>query len=716
MMSESTPVKNDEISLNNTEGVTEPKSCQSLPQAIAQPRRQKARKTFPSSCSEAEQFAKQQKLLNFMRTEFDIMGLDKKDFPQEKVVNETMSSKDLPVTLHPKNHENPNQPQEPQILQVPQEPKKLQEPQEPKEAEEPQKSLESQELQKPQMPQTPTQVPDDNKVATDFLTNKTSQEVASQFPSSKISLPAHIQGEEDMDADVMDVEAAIAALHGEVLDDGVTAAANIYEASNEAGLKDSKTLPLGQTNMLLVDTHKDKPPSKKNNRKKRKTHLSSTKYASTKGRSLQAFSASKVATGTPTDPASPAAAKTPSLSANKRKAAARRELNGLFIDEGAIHMLCEMEKRGMSGRRSGSINETACLIPKELLGDKTLKNIRTTRMQRKAPPAKSKSIQLLSPKRSDDDPDSHCFGPSSFVLPVQDMTSAIVASRSFSADPSDLLGKPREMPSKKMKLSHTDVPTHHTLPVRLELQPKEPIKVDPKDIEMNHSESSEAAIKNYATECREIVVRFNEQFVHVILSPKSSTSPDAINPAMLRELTQLLRMLNSHESSRVVLFTSAGPNFCTGIDLALLISDSQSDRLEAANRLARLIKDFVMALTDCEKLLLCGLTGSVIGLGVTMLAYFDGVYASDKATFHLPYVQLGQGTEGGLPLTFRHYAASNQLIGILLYEGRCLTATEAQGYGLVHTVLWPSSFQDDLLCRVHKIASQSTKVATNSPH
>ena len=74
-------------------------------------------------------------------------------------------------------------------------------------------------------------------------------------------------------------------------------------------------------------------------------------------------------------------------------------------------------------------------------------------------------------------------------------------------------------------------------------------------------------------------------------------------------------------------------------------------------------RDFVMALTDCEKLLLCGLTGSVIGLGVTMLAYFDGVYASDKATFHLPYVQLGQGTEGGLPLTFRHYAASNQLVG-----------------------------------------------------
>jgi len=59
---------------------------------------------------------------------------------------------------------------------------------------------------------------------------------------------------------------------------------------------------------------------------------------------------------------------------------------------------------------------------------------------------------------------------------------------------------------------------------------------------------------------------------------------------MLRELTQLLRLLNSQDSIRVVLFTSAGPDFCTGIDLALLISNNQSDRLQTANRMAGLIK------------------------------------------------------------------------------------------------------------------------------
>ena len=74
------------------------------------------------------------------------------------------------------------------------------------------------------------------------------------------------------------------------------------------------------------------------------------------------------------------------------------------------------------------------------------------------------------------------------------------------------------------------------------------------------------------------------------------------------------------------------------------------------------LRDFVLALMDCDKLLVAGLTGSVVGLGVTILPYFDVVYASDKATFHLPYVQLGQSTEGGLPLTFHNYAASNQLV------------------------------------------------------
>lgn len=52
-------------------------------------------------------------------------------------------------------------------------------------------------------------------------------------------------------------------------------------------------------------------------------------------------------------------------------------------------------------------------------------------------------------------------------------------------------------------------------------------------------------------------------------------------------------------------------------------------------------------------------------------------------------------------------------VGLLVYEGRRLTATEAQSLGLVDAVLWPSSFQEDLMPRVQSLVSQSTQVKKN---
>ena len=46
----------------------------------------------------------------------------------------------------------------------------------------------------------------------------------------------------------------------------------------------------------------------------------------------------------------------------------------------------------------------------------------------------------------------------------------------------------------------------------------------------------------------------------------------------------------------------------------------------------------------------------------------------------------------------------------MLYEGRRLTATEACSMGLIDAVLWPSSFQEDLIPRVKALAAPSTQV------
>jgi enoyl-CoA hydratase/carnithine racemase len=57
-------------------------------------------------------------------------------------------------------------------------------------------------------------------------------------------------------------------------------------------------------------------------------------------------------------------------------------------------------------------------------------------------------------------------------------------------------------------------------------------------------------------------------------------------------------------------------------------------------------RDFMKAIITFPKPLIAVVTGSAIGLGMTMLPLCDIVYASDKALFYLPYSQLAQTPEG----------------------------------------------------------------------
>jgi len=66
------------------------------------------------------------------------------------------------------------------------------------------------------------------------------------------------------------------------------------------------------------------------------------------------------------------------------------------------------------------------------------------------------------------------------------------------------------------------------------------------------------------------------------------------------------------------------------------------------------IREFLKSLALFSKPLVAGVHGAAVGLGVTMLPFFDMVFASDKATFYTPYAKLGQVPEGAAILTLPH--------------------------------------------------------------
>ncbi|RZF36043.1 hypothetical protein LSTR_LSTR005859 [Laodelphax striatellus] len=207
---------------------------------------------------------------------------------------------------------------------------------------------------------------------------------------------------------------------------------------------------------------------------------------------------------------------------------------------------------------------------------------------------------------------------------------------------------------------------------------------------------------------KEISLRRYDHLVQIILTPISTKMKNAFNSQVFKEMSSVLACLRKDESCRVVLITSTGSAFCYGIDITALMQPNYEKRKAAAVEMLLAMKEFVKSLATFNKPLIAGVHGAAVGLGVTMLPFFDMVFASDKATFHTPYARLGQVPEGAATLTLPQMLG-NAVTSELLFGCRKLTASEALHFGLVTRILWPDRFQEELIPLIRGIATQSSQ-------
>ncbi|XP_049810148.1 uncharacterized protein LOC126253090 [Schistocerca nitens] len=224
-----------------------------------------------------------------------------------------------------------------------------------------------------------------------------------------------------------------------------------------------------------------------------------------------------------------------------------------------------------------------------------------------------------------------------------------------------------------------------------------------------HAKSRTSIRQNAGTvSYRELSIRRYNGLVQIIMNPASTKMKNALNLQVLRELRGALSQMKRDDSCRAVLLTSTGGLFCQGVDLHCVLLSNIERRKAVAQEFAFAIKDFVRTLAHFNKPLIAGVNGAAVGLGVTMLPFFDMVIASDKATFYTPYAKLGQVPEGGATMTFQ-YMFGNCLTSELLFGCRRITASEALHFGLVTRILWPDRFQEELIPIVRGVSAQSTQ-------
>jgi methylglutaconyl-CoA hydratase len=159
---------------------------------------------------------------------------------------------------------------------------------------------------------------------------------------------------------------------------------------------------------------------------------------------------------------------------------------------------------------------------------------------------------------------------------------------------------------------------------------------------------------------------------------------NALNAALISEVTRCFEELAEDESVRVVVLTGEGPSFCAGADVGYMRDTagfSYEENLEDARRLAEMFR----AVDDLPKPVVAKVRGAAIGGGVGLVAAADVAVAEEGTQFAFSEVCLGIAPATIAPFVVRKIGYSQARA--LFLTGKRFDAGRAREIGLVHEVV-----------------------------
>jgi enoyl-CoA hydratase len=181
---------------------------------------------------------------------------------------------------------------------------------------------------------------------------------------------------------------------------------------------------------------------------------------------------------------------------------------------------------------------------------------------------------------------------------------------------------------------------------------------------------------------------------------------NAINEAMVGELTGTLDDLSSDTSVHAVIVTGAGRGFCSGIDMRDFgagvpeASAPAIDRLRFQETMARLPQ----AIRDIPQPVIAAVNGPCVGAGLAICLAADIRICSTAATFGNAAILLGlSGAEMGMSY-FLPRVVGTSVAADWMLTGRKVTAGEADRRGLVSEITEPEELADRALDIATQIA------------
>ena len=216
-------------------------------------------------------------------------------------------------------------------------------------------------------------------------------------------------------------------------------------------------------------------------------------------------------------------------------------------------------------------------------------------------------------------------------------------------------------------------------------------------------------------ECFEVSI--NNKIANVQLNrPEKRNS---MNPQFWKELPEIIRKIDQEGDARVIVISSTGPHFSSGLDVSSFAgvaqsvseADEKTKRIQAGSAFYSNVLHMQESFTCIEQArvpVLAAMQGGCIGGGVDLVTSCDIRYATADAFLTIFETNIGMTADVG---TFPRLVKliPEGYVRELAYTGRRVAATEAKQMGLINEVY---EDQASLLKAVMEIA---TEIASKAP-
>jgi methylglutaconyl-CoA hydratase len=186
---------------------------------------------------------------------------------------------------------------------------------------------------------------------------------------------------------------------------------------------------------------------------------------------------------------------------------------------------------------------------------------------------------------------------------------------------------------------------------------------------------------------------------------------NALDQELLSELRDALRASAADGTVRVVVFTGAGKDFCSGMDLRTFADDGLGD-LAKFQAEARNMAGLLLDMRRHPRPIVAVVQGRALGGGCGIATAADMVLASDSAQFGYPEINLG--FVPAIVMALLRRLVSEKRAFELIATGAVISAGAALEFGMVNRIVAADTFEIDVEEFVTGLASKSTSALAMS--